>query len=83
LQPARFSRGKKLRPLLKSEGGCEIVGEFASAAETVELAGATQPDLVFLDIRMPGLDCFDVIDVHSARTNYIVPSIVVAAAYDQ
>jgi two-component system LytT family response regulator len=74
---------QKLRLLLKEEGGCEIVGECASAAETVELAGATQPDLVFLDIRMPGMDGFDVINALSARSDFIMPRIVFTTAYDQ
>jgi two-component system LytT family response regulator len=71
---------QKLRLSLKDQDGCEIVGECASAAETVELAGATQPDLAFLDIRMPGMDGFDVINALSVGTDFIMPGIVFTMA---
>ncbi|HZV92023.1 MAG TPA: response regulator, partial [Caldimonas sp.] len=34
----------------------EIVGEAKNGAEAIELVGKTEPDLVFLDIRMPGIN---------------------------
>jgi len=36
--------------------GHEVVGEAADGAQVVKLVGETQPDLVFLDIRMPNVD---------------------------
>ena len=43
-----------LRRLLEVEEGFEIVGEAANADEAVERAAATQPDIVLLDVVMPG-----------------------------
>jgi len=74
---------QKLRLLLKDEPDCEIVGECASAAETVELAAAVHPDLIFLDIRMPDLDGFDVVHALSSRGDLAMPRIVFTTAYDQ
>jgi DNA-binding NarL/FixJ family response regulator len=45
-----------LRTLLESCGDIEVVGEAASGAEAVERARAARPDVVLMDIRMPGLD---------------------------
>jgi DNA-binding NarL/FixJ family response regulator len=43
-----------IRHVLESETGFEIVGEAANAAETLSLAAELQPDVVLLDISMPG-----------------------------
>jgi DNA-binding NarL/FixJ family response regulator len=41
---------------LLAQGGFDIVGEAADGAEALELAGRLQPDLVVLDLSMPGVD---------------------------
>jgi two-component system, LytTR family, response regulator len=74
---------QKLRLLLKEEEDCEIAGEAASAEETVELVAATRPDLIFLDIRMPGMDGFDVIYQLSSRLDLQMPGVIFTTAYDQ
>lgn len=51
----------KLRRLLEEQPDVEIVGECGSGAEAVERIRAEQPDLLFLDIQMPGLDGFAVL----------------------
>jgi two-component system LytT family response regulator len=55
--PAR----KRLRALLGNEPDVEIVGEAGSGTEAVKMIRAERPDLVFLDIQMPGTDGFGVI----------------------
>ena len=55
--PAR----KRLRDLLAKERALEIVGEAGSGPEAVRMIRAERPDLVFLDIQMPGTDGFGVI----------------------
>ena len=47
---------RKLQQLLSEEPDIEIIGEAASAAEAIELVRAHPPQLLFLDIRMPGMN---------------------------
>jgi DNA-binding NarL/FixJ family response regulator len=44
------------RALLDAEPGIQIVGEAADGLEAVKLAQQTHPDVVLMDIRMPGVD---------------------------
>lgn len=44
------------RVLIDAEGGLEVVGEAGTGAEAVAGAIATTPDIVLMDIRMPGMD---------------------------
>src|SRR5579859_358899 len=74
---------QKLRQLLKDEHDIEIVGECATASETVELVRAAKPELLFLDIRMPGMDGFDVIGALAGEAGVQMPAIIFTTAYDQ
>jgi two-component system, LytTR family, response regulator len=74
---------QKLRQLLRDEPEIEIVGEGASASETIDLVHATEPELLFLDIRMPGMDGFDIIGKLSADSDSAaMPRIIFTTAYD-
>jgi DNA-binding NarL/FixJ family response regulator len=44
------------RALLDAQDGIEVVGEAADGAETLRLARVLQPDVVLMDVCMPGLD---------------------------
>jgi DNA-binding NarL/FixJ family response regulator len=44
------------RVLIEAEPGFEVVGEAADGSEAVDLAIAERPDVVLMDIRMPGVD---------------------------
>lgn len=74
--PAR----RKIRDLLGGEEGIELVGEAADGRQAVQLILETKPDLVFLDIQMPELDGFAVIEEVGLDA---VPMIVFVTAYDQ
>jgi two-component system LytT family response regulator len=74
---------QKLRQFLREESDVEIVGEGASAEETIELVRTTRPELLFLDILMPGMDGFDVIGALSEDAQTPMPRIVFTTAYDQ
>ena len=50
--PAR----ERLRSLLAEIGDAEVVGEAGSGAEALSKATALSPDVVLLDVRMPGMD---------------------------
>ncbi len=45
-----------LRLILESEDGFVVVGEAANGAEAVQLCGELQPQVVLMDLRMPGMD---------------------------
>ncbi|HEY7102129.1 MAG TPA: response regulator transcription factor, partial [Mycobacteriales bacterium] len=45
-----------LRAILDAEPDLEVVGEAASGAEAVALAARLRPDVVLMDLRMPGTD---------------------------
>jgi len=71
---------KELRRLLaKGHPEVEIVGEAKDGDEAVTLIQKEVPDLVFLDIRMPGRDGFGVLDALEPP----MPEIVFSTAYDQ
>jgi DNA-binding NarL/FixJ family response regulator len=47
---------KGFRMILEEEPGIEVVGEAADGDEAVALAAEIQPDVVLMDVRMPGMD---------------------------
>ena len=52
---------EELEYLLDQVGGVEVLAQGANGIEAVELIEEHHPDLVFLDVQMPGLDGFAVI----------------------
>jgi len=85
---------KRIRRLLGSEPDIDVVGECSNGKEAVSFLARENPDLVFLDVQMPGLDGFAVIkrlkerNEQKARTRpgaeeEPLPQIVFATAYDQ
>lgn len=45
-----------LRMMIETQDDLEVVGEAGDGAEAIELAASTEPDVVVMDIRMPGMD---------------------------
>jgi two-component system LytT family response regulator len=74
---------QKLRQLLRDDHDIEIVGESATALETIELVRAANPELLFLDIHMPGMDGFDVIGALASDKDATAPRVIFTTAYDQ
>lgn len=66
-----------LREFLAAHPEVEIVGECANGFEAVKAIGELDPDLVFLDIQMPKLDGFEVVELAGSKPHYIF-----ATAYD-
>jgi two-component system response regulator LytT len=84
----------ELKYLLDSVGGVEVVAQGTNGIEAVDLIEEHHPDLVFLDVQMPGLDGFAVIQKLKDRSEAKarqrpgadeehLPQIVFATAYDQ
>jgi two-component system LytT family response regulator/two-component system response regulator LytT len=82
----------ELKFLLDSIGDVDVVAQGTNGIEAVDLIEEHHPDLVFLDVQMPGLDGFAVIkrvmDRHrtkakSGKPAEPLPQIVFATAYDQ
>ncbi len=75
---------EELKYLLGSTGNVEILAEGTNGIEAVELIEEYQPDVVFLDVQMPGLDGFAVLkQLIEHRDVQRLPHIVFATAYDQ
>jgi two-component system, LytTR family, response regulator len=68
----------RLKRYLAGLEGVEVIGEASDGVQAVEMIEAQSPDLVLLDIQMPGLDGFGVVDALEQP-----PSIVFVTAYDQ
>ncbi|HEY6488288.1 MAG: LytTR family DNA-binding domain-containing protein [Terracidiphilus sp.] len=73
---------RKLRQLLSKEPEIEIVGEAASASEALEAIKELAPQLLFLDVRMPGMGGLEMIDELSAEDGAAVPHMIFTTAYD-
>ena len=71
---------ERKRSLLGAEQDIEIVGEARDGVETVEAILSQSPDLVFLDVHMPKLDGFEVIQTVGPDR---MPAVVFVTAYDQ
>jgi two-component system LytT family response regulator len=65
--------------MLSGRSECEVVGEAADGAEAVDLIVRERPDLVFLDVKMPELDGFEVIAALEEAS--AVPAIVFVTAF--
>jgi DNA-binding NarL/FixJ family response regulator len=69
------------RVILDSEPGIEVVGEAADGLEALERVRATRPDVVLMDIRMPGLDGLGATERLMATPD--PPRVVVLTTFDQ
>lgn len=66
--------------LLEEDPDIEVVGECADGRQAVESILRERPDLVFLDVQMPGLDGFGVLEELGAEET---PVVVFVTAYDE
>lgn len=69
-----------LRQELERFPSVQVVGECATGAEAVEAVVERRPDLVLLDVQMPGLTGFDVIERVGAD---VMPAVIFVTAYDK
>ena len=75
--PAR----NRLRQLLEDDGNHAVVGMAGNGRQALDVATETSPDVVLLDIRMPGLSGIEV--AHHLNTLQDPPAIIFTTAYDE
>lgn len=75
---------QELQYLLDAAGGVAVLAQGSNGIEAVELIRNHKPDVVFLDVRMPGLDGFAVLRrLLSLEKGKQLPQVVFATAFDQ
>jgi two-component system response regulator AlgR len=75
--PAR----ERLRSMLTEAGGFEIAGEAANGAEALRDVDRLVPDIVLLDVRMPGIDGLEV--ARQLATMPEPPAVIFTTAFDE
>ncbi|MGB5036409.1 MAG: response regulator, partial [Blastocatellia bacterium] len=74
-RPAR----SKFRRYLADEDGVEVVGEAENGRAAIDLIRRVRPDLVFLDVQMPDMDGFAVVEALGSDA----PAVVFVTAHDE
>jgi two-component system LytT family response regulator len=74
----RLARNE-LRRLLAAHAGVEIIGEAVDVEDALEKITALKPDLLFLDVQMPGADGFALLEQLEAP----MPLVIFTTAYDE
>ncbi len=74
--PAR----RKIKHFLLAHPYCQLLGEASHGPEAVSMIVEHNPDLIFLDINLPGLDGFQVLNKLPAKNR---PDVIFATAYDR
>ncbi len=69
-----------LRGMIRSQPDLEVVAEAADGAEAVTLAGRFRPDVVLMDLRMPGMD--GVAATASIKEEYPEINVLILTTYD-
>ena len=67
-----------LRELLRAHNEVEVVAECPNGFEAVKVVAELKPDLLFLDVQMPKLDGFEVLELIAEG-----PAVIFVTAYDQ
>ena len=71
----------RLSRMLAAHSGLEIVGQASDGLEAVTMIERLRPDLLFLDIEMPGLTGFEVL--RSVKRTIPLPLVIFVTGYDQ
>lgn len=71
---------QKIRSMLAAHEDVEIVAECANGGDAVTAVRRAKPDLLFLDVQMPGADAFDVL---RRLRNERIPAIIFVTAHDE
>src|SRR6185295_14470904 len=71
---------ERIREMLEGDPEIEIVGDCANGKEAIQAISKLKPDLIFLDVEMPGIDGFQVLQSLEAAE---MPVVIFVTAYDQ
>jgi two-component system LytT family response regulator len=71
---------ERIRTLLREDAEVEVVGECADGRQAIAAVERLKPDLLFLDVQMPEMDGFAVVDAMAAQH---MPAIIFVTAYDR
>jgi two-component system LytT family response regulator len=71
---------QRIRDLLKKDSSFEIVGESGNGIDAISQIQQQSPDLVFLDVQMPELNGFEVLETVGVEN---IPQVIFVTAYDQ
>ena len=71
---------ERIRTLLREDAEVEVVGEIADGRRAVAAVDRLKPDLLFLDVQMPEMDGFAVLDAIAEKH---MPAIIFVTAYDR
>ena len=71
---------EQMRWLLRDDSDIEFIGESGNGAEAISIIKDARPDLIFLDIQMPGMSGFDVLQ---EIIQHYTPSFIFVTAYDK
>jgi two-component system, LytTR family, response regulator len=71
---------RKIREFLKEDREIEVVGECGTGSQAVSAVRSATPDLLFLDVQMPGMDGFAVLE---ELRDQRLPFVIFVTAYDK
>ena len=78
----RFLIRSGLVALLRAAPGIEVIGEARDGEEAIELAARTTPDVILMDIRMPGISGITAAERILAQAASPLPKILVLTTFD-
>lgn len=71
---------RRLRRYLSKDSELEIIGECANGSEAVSVIDTLKPDLIFLDVQMPGEDGFGVLELIKPEN---MPTVIFVTAHEK
>jgi len=71
---------RRLRSMLSKNPALEVIGECANGEDAVVAILNSSPDLIFLDVQMPEMDGFEVLEAVGRES---MPAVIFVTAYDQ
>lgn len=72
---------KRLKNLLEKTGEVEVLSTAGTVDQAINTVVSTMPDLVLMDIEMPGMNGFDIINAIKSRSCF--PEFIIVTAYNQ